>query len=215
MIRVLIVDDQQLVRAGLRMLCESAGDLEVVGEASGGAEAVRLAARGGADVVLMDLRMPQMDGIRATAAILAAHPATRVLALTTFDDDDHLYPALAAGACGFLLKDASPADLLAAIRRAATGDRPFSPDVLARVVDSAVAAQARGRNAPPVVFPGLTAREDQVLTLISEGLSNAEIANHLNIGITTVKTHVTSLMAKTGATNRVRLAVLGMRDQPR
>ncbi|MBF6132842.1 response regulator transcription factor [Nocardia otitidiscaviarum] len=206
-VRVLVVDDQQLVRAGLRMLCHTADDLEVVAEAATGAEAVRLAARLTPDVVLMDLRMPGMDGIRATARILADRPTARVVVLTTFDDDDHLYPALAAGACGFLVKDASPADLLAGIRRAAAGDHPFTPEVLRRVLDSAVTARTEADPAAPVA--DLTAREREVLDLVAEGLSNTEIANRLHVGITTVKTHVTNLMAKTGADNRVRLALLG------
>ncbi len=206
-VRVLVVDDQQLVRAGLRMLCQTADDLEVVAEAATGAEAVRLAARLTPDVVLMDLRMPGMDGIRATACILADRPTARVVVLTTFDDDDHLYPALAAGACGFLVKDASPADLLAGIRRAAAGDHPFTPEVLRRVLDSAVTARTEADPAAPVA--DLTAREREVLDLVAEGLSNTEIANRLHVGITTVKTHVTNLMAKTGADNRVRLALLG------
>nr|WP_276514828.1 response regulator transcription factor [Nocardia transvalensis] len=206
----MLVDDQQLVRAGLRMLCENADDLEVVGEAATGTEAVRLAAHTRPDVVLMDLRMPGMDGIRATATILADRPATRVLALTTFDDDDHLYPALAAGACGFLVKDASPTELLDGIRRAASGQRPFSPGVLGRVVDSAVNAHGTGENRSTTTLSGLTARETEVLDLVSQGLTNAEIADRLHVGITTVKTHIASLMAKTGAANRVRLAVLGL-----
>jgi DNA-binding NarL/FixJ family response regulator len=211
-VRVLLVDDQQLVRAGLRMLCDSAGDLEVVGEAGSGADGVRLAARLRPDVVLMDLRMPGMDGIRCTTRILAADPAARVLVLTTFDDDEHLYPALAAGACGFLVKDASPAELLDGIRRAASGQRPFSPDVLGRVVDSAVAARA---TVPaPLPLPALTGRETEVLHLISQGLSNAEIAARLHVGITTVKTHVAGLLAKTGAANRVRLALLARGHSP-
>lgn len=210
-IRVFIVDDQHLVRAGLRMLCETDDGLAVVGEAATGSDAVRLAEQLTPDVVLMDLRMPGMDGIRATAAILAARPATRVVALTTFDDDDHLYPALAAGACGFLVKDASPADLLQGIHRAAAGDHPFSPDVLRRVLDSALSARTSPPQAEAVAPSGLTAREVEVLALVAEGLANAEIAQRLHLGITTVKTHVTNLMAKTGTTNRVQLAVLGIR----
>lgn len=209
-IRVLVVDDQQLVRAGLRMLCQTADDLEVVGEAATGGDAVRLDGQLLPDVVLMDLRMPGMDGIRATERILAARPAARVVVLTTFDDDDHLYPALGAGAYGFLLKDASPEDLLAGIRRAATGDHPFSPEVLRRVVRSAVVAQAGAETPAPTSTLGLTAREREVLGLVSEGLSNTEIAQRLHVGVTTVKTHITNLMAKTGASNRVRLAVLGL-----
>ena len=203
MIRVLLVDDQHLIRAGLRMLCESAPDVEVVGEADNGREAVSLAARLRPDVVVMDLRMPGVDGITATSRILADRPATRVLVLTTFGDDDHLYPALTAGACGFLLKDAPPTDLLDGIRRAAAGDSPFSQEVLRRLVHRAVHARAGA----PGRVDGLTVREQEVLELVAEGLSNTEIAERLHIGVTTVKTHVTSLMTKTGSPNRVRLAL--------
>ncbi|MFX0574292.1 response regulator [Nocardia nepalensis] len=209
-IRVLIVDDQQLVRAGLRMLCETDAELEVVGQAASGGEAVGLAEQTTPDVILMDLRMPGMDGIRATERILAMRPSIRIVILTTFDDDDHLYPALAAGACGFLVKDASPTDLLDGIRRAAAGESPFTQAVLRRLVDSAVTArEAATSNDDFVAPPGLTPREAEVLELVSTGLSNAEIAERLHLGITTVKTHIGNLMTKTGATNRVRLAVLG------
>ncbi|RBO85555.1 response regulator [Nocardia puris] len=208
-IHVLIADDQQLVRAGLRMLCQTASDLEVVGEAATGSEAVRLAERLRPDVTLMDLRMPGMDGIRATATILAADPSARILALTTFDDDDHLYPALSAGVCGFLVKDTSPDVLLDGIRRAAAGERPFGAEVLDRMVTAAVTSRTPAE--PAAAIPGLTPRESDVLALLSDGLSNGEIAARLHIGITTVKTHVTSLMTKTGATNRVRLAAIGLR----
>lgn len=203
MIRVLLVDDQHMIRAGLRMLCEHEPDLEVVGEADNGRDAVTLAARLAPDVVVMDLRMPGVDGITATGRILAERPATRVLVLTTFGDDDHLYPALTAGASGFLLKDAPPGELVDGIRRAAAGDSPFSTDVLKRLVQRAVHARA---GAAPV--EGLTGRERDVLDLVAEGLSNTEIAERLHIGVTTVKTHITSLMTKTGAPNRVRLALL-------
>ncbi|MFD9700933.1 response regulator [Lentzea sp. NPDC059081] len=203
MIRLLIVDDQQLVRAGLRMLCESAPDVEIVGEAADGAEAVRQAARCRPDVVLMDLRMPVVDGIAATRRILAADRDARVVALTTFDDDDHLYPALAAGAHGFLVKDSAPEELLAAVRRAAAGEQPFSPGVLRRLVRRVV-RQERGPQPPS----GLTPRELEVLVLLAQGLGNQDIADRLHVGVTTVKTHVAALMAKTGADNRVRLAVL-------
>jgi DNA-binding NarL/FixJ family response regulator len=209
MIRVLLADDQQLIRAGLRMLCESASDLQVVGEASNGLEAVRLAEQVRPDVVLMDLRMPGLDGTAATARILAARPATRVVALTTFDDDAHLYPALAAGACGFLAKDVAPADLLDAVRRAVDGDSPFSPAVLRRLVDQAVRSRARAVG-PAAPGPELTAREREVLKLVGDGLANAEIAERLHLGVTTVKTHVANLMTKTGCPNRVRLAVLAV-----
>lgn len=203
MIRVLLVDDQQLIRAGLRMLCDAQPDIEVVGEAGNGRDAVSLTARLTPDVVVMDLRMPGVDGITATGRILADRPSTRVLVLTTFGDDDHLYPALTAGACGFLLKDAPPGELLDGIRRAAAGDSPFSQEVLQRLVRRAVHA----RSGAPRPAPGLTARERDVLELVAEGLSNTEIADRLHIGVTTVKTHITSLMTKTGSPNRVRLAL--------
>ncbi len=210
MIRTLLVDDQQLLRAGLRMLCEATDDIEVVGEAADGHDALRLAERLTPDVVLMDLRMPGVDGITATARILAARPTTRVLVLTTFDDDEHLYPALAAGAQGFLGKDAPPEQLLAAIRRTAAGESPFGPTVLRRLVRAAVAAREQRPAAAPVL-PGLTERERAVLALVADGLSNAEIAERLHVAVSTVKTHVAALMAKTGATNRVRLAILAHR----
>ncbi len=203
MIRVLLVDDQHLIRTGLRMLCDAEPNIEVVGEADNGREAISLAARLCPDVVVMDLRMPGVDGITATSRIIADRPATRVLVLTTFGDDDHLYPALTAGACGFLLKDAPPAVLLDGIRRAAAGDSPFSQEVLVRLVQRAVHARAE----TPRPAQGLTTREQDVLNLVGEGLSNAEIAERLHIGVTTVKTHITSLMTKTDSPNRVRLAL--------
>jgi DNA-binding NarL/FixJ family response regulator len=202
-IRVLLVDDQHLIRAGLRMLCESEPDLTVVGEADNGRDAVRLVGRLSPDVVVMDLRMPGVDGITATARILADRPTVRVLVLTTFGDDDHLYPALTAGACGFLLKDAPPSELLDGIRRAAAGDSPFSQEVLQRLVKRAVHARVE----PSRPVPGLTVREREVLELVAAGLSNPEIAERLHIGVTTVKTHITSLMTKTESPNRVRLAL--------
>ena len=208
MIRTLLVDDQQLVRAGLRMLCESTSDIEIVGEAANGAEAMRLAASALPDVVLMDLRMPGTDGITATERILRARPATRVVVLTTFDDDDHLYPALTAGACGFLAKDATPAELVDAIRQAAAGGSPFSNEVLRRLVEQATSARATKPKGPK---PALTPREREVLALLATGLSNADIADRMHIGVTTVKTHVASLMQKTASPTRVHLAVLAVR----
>ncbi|MFD9407208.1 response regulator [Streptomyces sp. NPDC059989] len=210
MIRVLVVDDQQLVRMGLRMLFEQAQDIEILGEADNGAEAVRLAERLTPDVVLMDLRMPGMDGITATRRILAARPATRVVALTTFDDDDHLYPVLAAGACGFLVKDTPPAELLEAVRRAANGEAPFSRDVLARLVARALHTRSSSNTLTDMPVSAITPREREVLGLLGVGLSNKEIADRLHLGVTTVKTHVASLMAKTGRDNRIRLAVLAV-----
>jgi DNA-binding NarL/FixJ family response regulator len=208
-IRVLIADDQRLVRAGLRMLCESTADLDVVGEAADGVEAVRSATELAPDVILMDLRMPGLDGIEATRLVTASPSTPRVLVLTTFDDDEHLYPALIAGAAGFLVKDTSPAELVDAIRRTADGDFSLSPHLLQRLVTRAVDAQAATsaeERAKPVA---LTSRELEVLPLVVDGLSNQEIADRLHLGVTTVKTHVANLMAKTGSTNRVQLAVYG------
>ncbi|MDN3258668.1 response regulator transcription factor [Streptomyces sp. CSDS2] len=210
MIRLLIVDDQQLVRMGLRMLFEQAQDVEIQGEADNGAEAVRLAERLAPDVVLMDLRMPGMDGITATRRILAARPATRVVALTTFDDDDHLYPVLVAGACGFLVKDTPPTELLDAVRRAADGEAPFSRNVLGRLVSHALRARSSSDTPTALPVPAITPREREVLGLLGAGLSNKEIADRLHLGVTTVKTHVANLMAKTGRDNRIRLAVLAV-----
>jgi DNA-binding NarL/FixJ family response regulator len=209
MIRLMVVDDQQLIRAGLRMLCTAAEDIEVVGEAENGQQAIALAERLLPDVLLMDLRMPGVDGVTATRRILAARPASRIVVLTTFDDDEHLYPALEAGACGFLVKDTPPEGLLDGVRRAAAGENPFSPDVLRRVVRRAVAA---GRpTAASTVEARLTEREREVLALVATGESNAEIAARLFIGVTTVKTHITNLMTKTGSRNRVQLALSAAR----
>ncbi|GLZ07524.1 DNA-binding response regulator [Actinomadura sp. NBRC 104412] len=211
MIRILLVDDQQLVRMGLTMLCESAPDMEIVGEAANGLEAVRLVERLPVDVVLMDLHMPGMNGATATQRIMTSRPSTRVLALTTFDDDDHLYPALAAGACGFVVKDTPPGELLDAIRRAADGGSPFSQSVLSRLVDQAVRARGTGHAPSAAPLPELSPREREVLTLVAAGHSNQEIAQRLHLGVTTVKTHVGNLMNKTGTHNRIRLAVLAVR----
>jgi len=211
MINVLIVDDQHLVRAGVRMLCESTEGIAVAGEAAGGAEAVRLAEHVQPDVVLMDLHMPGMDGITATREILRVRPATRVVVLTTFDDDDRLYPALDAGACGFLAKDVPPSTLVDAIRRAVAGESPYSPTVLHRVVTRAASAWGgEGRRRRGTIR--FTEREQEVLRHVAAGLSNGEIADRMHIGITTVKTHVSNLMTKTDSPNRVRLAVLAIQE---
>lgn len=205
MITVLLVDDQRLVRAGLRMLIESTPDFAVVGEAANGIEAIRLNAELTPDLILMDLRMPGLDGVAATEQIVAARPSAKVLVLTTFDDDDHLFPALAAGATGYLVKDTAPNDLLTAIRRTADGDLLFSPTLMRRLVSRAI--ETRPTPKPPAPQPNLTPREHEVLTLVGEGLSNQEIATHLHLGVTTIKTHVANLMDKTACDNRVRLAV--------
>jgi len=210
-ISVLIADDQHLVRAGVRMLCESTPDITVAGEAVNGAEALRLAERLQPDVVLMDLHMPGMDGTTATRQILQVRPATRVVVLTTFDDDDRLYPALSAGACGFLAKDVSPSSVLDAIRRAAAGESPYSPTVLHRVVARA-SSNWNGEGDRRRETVHFTEREQVVLRLVAEGLSNTEIAERMHIGVTTVKTHVSNLMTKTDSPNRVRLAVLAIQQ---
>lgn len=208
MTSILIVDDQKLVRAGLRMLCESADGVDVVGEAANGVEAVALSAELDPDVILMDLRMPGLDGIGATEQIVGSARRGRILVLTTFDDDDHLYPALAAGAAGFLVKDTEPAELLVAIRRIADGEMVFSPQLLRRVVTRA--AQS-GRAGTGGCMATVTAREHDVLALVADGMSNAEIADELHLSVTTVKTHVANLMSKTGCDNRVRLAIYYIR----
>ena len=207
MIRVLIVDDQRLIRSGLVMLCRSTDDIDVVGEAADGAEAIRVAASVEPDVIVMDLRMPGLDGVAATEQIKRRVGPPKVLVLTTFDDDAHLYPALAAGADGFLVKDTDPAELLDAIRRLAAGDLPFSPDLLRRLVDRAVDSAP-----PPTPDPvELTERETQVLALVGDGWANPEIAERLHLGVSTVKSHIANLMDKTGCDNRVRLAVYAYR----
>ena len=214
-IRVLVADDQSMVRAGFRMLLSGEADIEVVAEASNGIEAVDKAARFRPTVVLMDIRMPELDGLAATRRILADDEAARVLILTTFDLDEYVYEALAAGASGFVLKDDPPEQLLAAIRTVAAGDALLSPTVTKRVI----AQFARiSRPAPPKEFDDLTARERDVLRLIAGGHSNAEIGRELFISDTTVKTHVTHILQKLGLRDRVQLVVLayqtGLFDGP-
>ena len=212
MIRVLLVDDQQLIRAGLRMLCAAEPDIEVVGEAGDGREAVTLAERLAPDVVVMDLRMPGVDGITATGRILAARPATRVLVLTTFGDDDHLYPALTAGACGFLLKDSGPTLLAEAVRAAAVGDSLVSPSVTVRLLKHVTAEteRAAGAEAPRAREP-LTDRELDVVRLVALGHTNAEIAASMFVSLSTVKTHLGSIQLKLAARNRVEIAAWAWR----
>ncbi|MBP2704152.1 response regulator transcription factor [Microbispora sp. RL4-1S] len=207
MIRVVIADDQALVRAGVRMMLEAAGDMEVCGEAADGAEAVRLTERHRPDVVLMDLRMPRVDGLEATRRVLAAQPGARIVVLTTFSEDRNLYAALGAGALGFLVKDDPPDRMVDAVRRAAAGEPLLAPSVLRRVVERALAAEAQVLPVPD----GLTEREVQVLTLVGAGLSNAEIAARLHVGVTTVKSHVAALIEKLGLRNRTQAAVMAHR----
>ncbi|BCY09655.1 response regulator transcription factor [Actinoplanes sp. L3-i22] len=209
MIRVLVADDQALVRAGFGVLIESADDLDVVGLAADGAEAVELTRRTRPDVVLMDIRMPVMDGLRATARILEeADPGTvRVLMLTTFDLDEYVFGALKAGASGFLLKDTPPADLLAGIRIVAAGDALLSPSVTRHLIEEFVRRPASTRPVPPSL-DGLTEREVQVLTLVARGLSNSEIGQRLFVSPATAKTHVGRLLMKLGVRDRAQLIIV-------
>ncbi len=207
MITVLIVDDQALVRAGFEVLIESADDLSVVGTAADGAEAVALAASARPDVILMDVRMPVMDGLEATARILAADARTKVLMLTTFDLDEYVFGALRAGASGFLLKDTPPADLLAGIRVVAGGDALLSPSITRHLIEEFVRRPAPG-HAVPKSLDALTAREVEVLELVAGGLSNAEIAQRLHVSPATAKTHVARLLMKLNARDRAQLIVV-------
>ncbi|MFI6290765.1 response regulator [Nonomuraea sp. NPDC050790] len=209
MIRVLVADDQALVRAGVRMLLQAAGGMEVVGEAEDGAEAVRLADQVAPDVILMDLRMPRVDGLQAARRILATAPSARIVVLTTFAEDANVYAALRAGALGFLVKDDEPERMVDAVRRAAVGEPLLAPSVLRRVVERALAAEdVRAENTPAA---HLTGRELDVLTLLGSGLSNNEIAEYLHVGVTTVKTHVGAVMEKLGLRNRIQAAVVAHR----
>jgi len=204
-IRVLVADDQSMVRAGFRMLLAGEADIEVVAEASNGLEAVREAARTRPTVILMDIRMPELDGLQATRRILATDPAARVLILTTFDLDEYIYEALRAGASGFVLKDDPPEQLIAAIHTVAAGDALLSPAVTRRVITQFTHIP---RTTAPRELDELTAREAEILRLIAQGLSNAEIGQQLFIGETTVKTHVTHLLAKLNLRDRVQAVVL-------
>ncbi|WP_169978719.1 response regulator transcription factor [Microbispora sp. H10836] len=203
-VRVLLADDQPLVRAALQMVIADAPDLDLAGEAGTGEEAVRMTRDAGPDVVVMDIRMPGMDGIEATRLITAGGGA-RVLVLTTFDDDEYVYGALRAGASGFLVKDMALDDILAAIRVVAAGDALIDPRVTRRLIGEFAARPAPGPRARRVA--GLTERETEVLTLVGRGLSNAEIAAELFISAATVKTYVTRLLAKLDARDRVRLVI--------
>jgi len=204
--RVALVDDQSLVRMGFRMVLEAQPDIEVVGEASDGAEALALARRARPDVVLMDVRMPGTDGIAATAAITAELPDTRVLVLTTFDLDEYAFGALRAGASGFLLKDARPDELLAAIRAVAGGDAAVSPRVTRRMIEL-FGAQLPGQDASADAAAALTPREREILVAIGRGLSNTEIAAELFLTESTVKTHVGRVLAKLALRDRVHAVI--------
>ena len=208
-IRVLIVDDQALVRAGFRMILDSQSDIDVVGEAGDGNEGVRLAQHLSPDVVLMDIRMPALDGIAATR-LLAGTGATRparVVILTTYDLDEYVFDALGAGASGFLLKDVPPEELVRGVRQVAAGDGLLAPAVTRRLIE-AFAHHYHRRGAAPAVADALSAREREVLELIARGLSNAEIAASLYLSENTVRTHVTHILDKLGVRDRVQAVIL-------
>jgi DNA-binding NarL/FixJ family response regulator len=204
-IRVLVADDQSMIRAGFRMLLSGEEDIEVVAEADNGREAVDKAARFHPGVILMDIRMPELDGLEATRRILAADETARILILTTFDLDEYIYEALAAGASGFVLKDDPPEQLIAAIRTVAAGDALLSPAVTKRVIRRFAGIP---RHTPPKQLDDLTARERDVFRLMAKGLSNAEIGRELFISETTVKTHVTRVLQKLDLRDRVQAVVL-------
>ncbi len=209
-VRVVLVDDQELVRAGFRMVLGSQPDIDVVGEAGDGAEALDLLSRTAADVVVMDIRMPLMDGVAATRKLLeraaAGTPVPRVLVLTTFDSDGDAFAALNAGASGFLLKNVPPEELLTAIRVVASGDSIVAPRVTRRLLDR-FAGQLAEAPRPDHRFDALTDREREVLLLLAEGLSNAEIAGRLVVAEATVKTHVGRILTKLGLRDRVQAVV--------
>ncbi|MFD5511015.1 response regulator [Streptomyces sp. NPDC127051] len=215
-VRVLLADDQPLVRSGLRVLMADTPDLEVVGEAANGAEAVRMSAELAPDVVVMDIRMPEMDGIEATRRLTAADPGgARVLILTTFDEDEHVYGALRAGASGFAVKDMALDDILAAVRVVAAGDALIAPGVTRRLIADFVAGPAPA----PERVPAITGREQEVLTLVGRGRSNGEIAQDLFITVATTKSHVARLLTKLDARDRVQLVIkayeMGLVTPPR
>jgi DNA-binding NarL/FixJ family response regulator len=206
-VRVVLADDQQLIRTALRMVMADIEDIEVVGEASTGAEAVLLTEQLAPDVVVMDIRMPGMDGIEATRTITAGSSAARVVVLTTFDDDDYVYGALRAGASGFLVKDMALDDIIGAVRVVAAGDALIAPSVTRRLIHDFASSRpepARARRE----LTGITGREREVLTLVGSGLSNTEIAAELCISVATAKTYLTRLFTKLDARDRVQLVIL-------
>jgi DNA-binding NarL/FixJ family response regulator len=206
-VRVVLADDQPLVRSGLRVLMADCPDLEVVGEASTGAEAVQLVRDASPDVVVMDIRMPGMDGIEATRLITAGPAATRVLVLTTFDEDDYVYGALRAGASGFVVKDMALDDILAAVRVVAAGDALIAPSVTRRLIADFIRRPAAVSERSPRSVEAITEREREVLTLVGRGRSNTEIAEDLFITMATAKSHVSRLLTKLGARDRVQLVI--------
>ncbi|MPY54871.1 response regulator transcription factor [Streptomyces acidicola] len=215
MTTVLIADDQPLQRFGFRMLLESQDDMTVLGEAPGGSDAVRMTAELHPDVVLMDIRMPGLDGIEATRRIVAQGHRTRVLILTTFDLDEYAYAGLRAGASGFLVKDALPEELLSGIRSVASGDAVVAPGLTRRLLDAYVqllpSETPHTSHTPPEPDPRLatlTDREREILTVIGQGWTNAEISARLHVAESTVKTHVTRILAKTGSRDRIQAVIL-------
>lgn len=211
-IRILLVDDQQLIRMGFRMVLEAEPGFTVVGEATNGSEAIRSASELAPDVILMDVRMPRLDGIAATEQIVQRHPASRVIVLTTFDLDEYAFGALAAGASGFLLKDVQAAELTAAIRAVHAGDATLSPRVTRRMIElfgGRLPAAAGGTE--DAALATLTERERDVFASIGEGLTNSEIAAALFVSESTVKTHVGRVLAKMGARDRVQAVILAHR----
>ena len=208
MIRIVLADDQELVRTGFRMILRAEPELEVVGEAADGEEAVAQVARLRPDVILMDIRMPRVDGLAATRRILEApNPRTRVLILTTFDQDEYVFQALRAGASGFLLKTVPADQLVAGVREVAAGEALLAPAITRRLIERFVSSFAR-EPAPPPGYDDLTAREREVLQLVARGMSNAEIAAALVVESSTVKTHVAALLSKLGVRDRVGAVVL-------
>ena len=209
MIRVLLADDQALIRAGFRVLLEAAGDVEVVGEAVNGAQAVDLARKERADVVLMDIRMPEVDGLEATKRIAADDDlaGVKVIILTTFESDEYVYEALRLGASGFLVKDTEPEDLIRAVRVVARGEALLSPSVTRRLITNLASQPRRGPSRGPNLSR-LTEREREVLALVAEGLSNEEIAGRLFLSPLTTKTHVSRMMTKLDARDRAQLVVM-------
>ncbi|MGA5560333.1 response regulator [Streptomyces platensis] len=209
-IRVLLADDEQMIRHGVRLILRHADGIDVVGEAANGAEAIRLAAEHRPDVVLLDIRMPVLDGLAAIEQLLGLDPAPQVVMLTTFGDDENVLRALAAGATGFLLKDEGPQELISAVRAAANGDAVLSPAVTGTVIQRMLrgGAPSAVTTGPDQRLAALTAREREVLAMLGEGLSNLDIGKRLGIGVGTVKSHVRSILDKTGSDSRVQAALL-------
>jgi DNA-binding NarL/FixJ family response regulator len=208
MIRVVLVDDEQLVRSGLRMILESAGDIEIVGEAADGADAVEQVRRHRPDVVLMDIRMPAMDGLTATRELTALPEPPKVIMLTTFELDEYVHAALSNGAVGFLLKDTPPRDLIQAVRTVVEGNAMLAPTVTRRLIAEFAARSSAQATAARRRLEALTEREREVVVAVARGLSNAEIGKRLYMSEATVKAHVSRILAKLDMTNRVQAAIL-------